>query len=499
VFSRLVSQSGGHNVPAGRQVGVTEQRDTGKRRVLGGLVSICAFLAFDGVVHAETLESALSRAYGNNPNLNAQRANVRATDENVPRARSGYRPRVSASADVGATVAQSEADASFNPERPGIESVTPHRRVTTRTVPRGYGVQVDQTLFNGLRTENSVRQAESAVLSARETLRNQEQNTLFDGASAYMNVLRDTAVLDLQRNNVEVIEEQLRQTRDRFSVGEVTRTDVAQAEARLAGARSQASSAEADLRSSIARYRQVVGVEPRQLSPGRPVDRLIPGSLEAALRIAFQEHPAIIASLHGVDVAELQVRITEGELAPQVGLSAGVSKRFDSNSPGSEILSGSVVARLTVPIYEGGEVYARTRRDKETAGQRRLEADSVRDQVRAAVISSWGQLEAARARIIAAQAQVEAGETALNGVREEARVGQRTTLDVLNAQQELLNARVNLIAAQRDRVVASYAVVQASGRLNSRALALRVDHYSPKKHFDQVKDLWIGTTTPEGR
>ena len=128
MFSRLVSQSGGHNVPAGRQVGVTEQRDTGKRRVLGGLVSICAFLAFDGVVHAETLESALARAYGNNPNLNAQRANVRATDENVPRARSGYRPRVSASADVGATVAQSEADASFDPERPGLDSVTPHSR-----------------------------------------------------------------------------------------------------------------------------------------------------------------------------------------------------------------------------------------------------------------------------------------------------------------------------------------------------------------------------------
>ena len=449
---------------------------------------------------AETLESALAQAYGNNPTLNAQRALVRATDENVPRAKAGYRPQINASADVGGEVVRAEGDASFNPNA-GIfgNAVTPHRKETVRTTPRGYGLQVDQSLFNGFRTDNSVRQAESQVLGSRETLRNNEQNVLFDAATAYMNVLRDTAILNLQRNNVEVLEEQLRQTQDRFNVGEVTRTDVAQAEARLAGARSQASLAEANLRTSIATYRQVVGIEPRQLAPGRPLDKLLPKNLDLALKIAFNEHPAIIASLHGVDAAELQVKIVQGELAPQLGLSAAVNKRFDNQEPGDETLAGSIVARLTVPIYEGGEVYARARQAKETAGQRRLEADSVRDQVRAAVISSWGQLEAARAQIIAAQAQVQAAETALNGVREEARVGQRTTLDVLNAQQELLNARVNLITAQRDRVVASYAVIQASGRLSSRNLGLKVAQYSAKVHFDQVKDLWGGLTTPQGR
>ena len=152
-----------------------------------------------------------------------------------------------------------------------------------------------------------------------------------------------------------------------------------------------------------------------------------------------------------------------------------------------------------MPIYEGGQVYAATRQAKETAGQRRLEADSVRDQVRAAVHSSWGRLEAARAQIIAAQAQIDAAETALNGVREEARVGQRTTLDVLNAQQELLNARVNLITAQRDRVVASYCRRPGDGPAQfSRALGLTVDHYSPKIHYDQVKDFGR-TSTPDGR
>ncbi len=175
------------------------------------------------------------------------------------------------------------------------------------------------------------------------------------------------------------------------------------------------------------------------------------------------------------------------------------AERFGVEQPGDRRFTASVVAQLTVPIYEGGEVYARVRQAKETVGQRRIEAEVTRDQVRATVVSSWGQLEASRAQIIAAQAQVQAAEIALSGVREEARVGQRTTLDVLNAQQELLTARVNLITAQRDRVVNSYAVVQAMGRLSTRALGLRIAQYSAKEHFDQVKGLWIGVRTPDGR
>ncbi len=442
-------------------------------------------LALVSGASAETLESALARAYGNNPNLNAQRANVRSTDENVSRAKSGYRPQVNASADAGRSYTDFQ--------RPGGASNI------ERLYPRGVGLEIDQNLFNGFRTQNSVEQAESSVLGSRQTLTNTEQNTLFDSAAAYMNVLRDTAILDLQRNNVEVIDEQLRQTNDRFNVGEVTRTDVAQAQSRLAASRSQASLAEANLRTSVAQYRQVIGVEPRQLAPGRPLDKLVPRNVDAALKTALDEHPAIKASMHGVDVAELQVKIEAGALAPQLGVRGSVAKRYDSQIEGDNILSGSVVAQLNVPIYDGGIAYSSTRQAKEQVGQRRLEADSIRDQVRAAVISSFGQLEAARAQIIAAQAQVDASETALNGVREEARVGQRTTLDVLNAQQELLNARVNLITAQRDRVVASYAVVQSMGRLNSRALGLAVNHYSPRIHYDQVKDLWIGLSTPDGR
>lgn len=433
---------------------------------------------------AETLFSALARAYVSNPTLDAQRASVRAVDENVPRALSGYRPSITGSATGGFS---------------RTEGTISGQRVNRSTLPAQAQIQATQNLFNGFRTANSTRQAETQVLGAREGLRNVEQNTLFTGVQAYMNVLRDTAILNLQRNNVEVLEEQLSQTRIRFQVGEVTQTDVAQAESRLAGSRSQVSGAESNLQSSIATYRQIIGVEPRQLANGTPIDRLVPRTITDAVQVGLEEHPAIISALHTVDAAELQVKIVEGELAPTVGLTGTVNQSFDSQTRGDSLLSATVGAQLTVPIYQGGEVYARVRQAKETVGQRRIEAEATRDQVRASVVSAWGALEASKASVRASQAQVDAAIVALQGVREESRVGQRTTLDILNQQQELLIARVNLITAQRDRVVASFSVVQAVGRLNARTLGLAVDTYNAKLHFDQVKDLPWGLRTPDGR
>lgn len=452
-------------------------------QLLAATALLTACLA--GGARAETLESALSRAYSANPTLNSQRANLRAANENVPRALSGYRPRVTATADAGFNF--SETDLGNG------------RRSSVASGPRGVGLQVDQTLFNGNRTYNSTRRAESSVFATREALRNVEQTILFDAVAVYMNVLRDTAILNLERNNGEVIEEQLRQTRDRFNVGEVTRTDVAQAEARFAGARSRASAAEATLRGSIATFRRIVGVEPRRLAPGRPADSLLPRTMDQAVASGLVEHPQIRSALHSVDVAELDVKVAEGELYPTLGFRGAVSQRYDVQGSGDSRGNASALATLTIPIYEGGEVYARVRQAKEVAGQRRIEVDIARDTVRAGVITAWSQLEAARAQIVAAEAQVQAAETALMGVREEARVGQRTTLDVLNAQQELLSARVNLITAQRDRVVGSYLILQATGRLNAQLLRLAVERYDPKKHYDQVKGLWIGVRTPDGR
>ena len=305
-------------------------------------------------VSAQTMDAALARAYGGNPTLNAQRAAVRATNENVPQALSGYRPRITASADIGASIIDSETPAFAG------GSLNLNGRSTSRLGPRGAGVQIDQNIFDSGKTRSSVSQAESQVLGARATLRNTEQNVLLDGATSYMNVLRDTAILNLNRNNVEVLEEQLRQTQDRFQVGEVTRTDVAQAEARLSSARSQVILAESNLKTSIARYRQNIGAEPRKLAPGRPVENLLPKALPAALEIALTGHPAIVAALHGVDAAELQVKVTEADLYPVVGVRGLVSQRYDTQIYGDQRTSASVVGTLTIPIYEGGQVYSRT-------------------------------------------------------------------------------------------------------------------------------------------
>jgi outer membrane protein len=453
----------------------------------GAALAVCLLLTvLGGPVRAETLNGAIIKAYRNNPDLGQQRAAVRAADENIPRQKSGYRPRVSATADAGYLAS---------------EVRTPGRGATTNYgLPRGVGLSVTQNLWSGNRVENGVRSAESSVFGAREQLRNTEQSVLQDTVTFYMNVLRDTALLSLRRNNVEVLMEQVRQTRDRFQVGDVTRTDVAQAEARLAQAQSDAIVAQANLQTNMSNYRQVVGTEPKRLEPVRPFERGLPKTLESAVLISQRQHPAIQALLHGVDAAQLNVKVIEGELYPTVGLTGTVSKRWDVNGVnGAQTFSGSIVGQISVPIYEGGEVYARARQAKETLSQQRLQADLQRDKVRAAVISAWGVFQASAQVIKSAQAQVAAAEIALNGVREEAKVGQRTTLDVLNAQQDLLNARVSLVTAQRDRVVGSYALQAATGRLSTAALGVNVEQYDPTTHFGQVKDKWFGLRTPDGQ
>ncbi|MGC5781708.1 TolC family outer membrane protein [Methylobacterium sp. NFXW15] len=454
-----------------------------KSRAGFAVTAIAAVLA-TSQVGAETLEGALSRAYRANPTLNASRATTRYTDENVAIAQSGYRPTVDLSADIGVAYANGRLGG-LNFDR--------------ATRPGGAGLTVTQSLFNGFQTDNNVRRAESTVYSQRETLRFTELTVLYNAVQAYMNVLSNTATLELNRNNVEVLEEQLRQTRDRFNVGEVTRTDVAQAEARLAGARSQVSAAESALRTSIGIYRQNIGVEPRSLAPGRPLDRFVPASLDVAISTGLQEHPQIVSAIHALDAAESQVKVLEGQLYPQVTVQGSVTQRYDTQFPGDNGVTATVLGRVSIPIYEGGQVYAQVRQQKELVGQYRVQVEQVRDQVRAQIVDFWGRLEAAKAQVIAAQAQVQANEVALNGVREEARVGQRTTLDVLNAQQELLTSRVNLIVAQRDRVIFSYGVVQAIGQLTARFTSLPVEPYSAKIHYDQVKDLWFGLRTPDGR
>ena len=443
---------------------------------------------------ADTLEWALVQAYQNNPSLNAQRAALRATDENVPQALSGYRPKLSLTANGGYNYTNATSAFPLTTGGP-INTI----QYAQQFLSRGVGATGSYTLFNGWQTANKTRQAESQVDAMRETLRVTEQQVLLDAATAYMNLLRDQAILDLNRRNVEVLTEQLKQTRERYQIGELTPTDVAQAASRLAAGRSALLGAQSNYVTSQANYRRVIGVDPGRLAPGTPVDRLSPRTLPRAVAEGQAQSPSVLAAAYGVDVAALAVKVSEGSLYPSLTLTASVTQ---GTNPAFETLyqtAASGVAALTVPIYQGGAEYSTIRQAKETLGQQRLNLDVNRDQARATVVQSWGQLDAAKAQIEATTAQVNAAEIALNGVREEARVGQRTTLDVLNAQQELVNARVALVTAQHDRVVASYTLLAAVGGLSMPHLGLNVDIYDPMVHYQQVRDAWIGVRNPDGR
>ena len=443
-------------------------------------VLLAAFLQV-APASAETIAGALAKAYQYNSTLNSARAGVRVTDESVPLAKSTMRPQIAS-----------------------VNSLNYASQDGTRITTGQFGVQISQNLFDGFQTLNNVRAAEAQVRAAVESLRNTEQNTLFDAASAYMDVIRDRQVAVLREQNLEFLEEQVRAARSRFEVGEGTRTDVAQAEASRSQAIAQLAAARAQALSSAATYRQVIGDDPGKLSTPTSAKGL-PRNLNAAQSIAFTEHPAIVATLYLVDAAGFQVKSAEGDLLPGVSATASLERNYQSavpESPGG--LNGwsstaSAGLQLTIPIYQGGREYTTVRVNKEQLGQARIEVDVTRDQVRAAVTSAWTQYDAAQQSVTASRDTVAATQLALAGVIEERKVGQRTTLDVLNAQQDVINAQINLVSSERDVVVASYAILSAVGHLSASRLGLAVAVYKPEEHYLAVKNKWIGLKTPDGR
>jgi outer membrane protein len=431
---------------------------------------------------AETIKGALSKAYENNSTLNSARAGVRVTDEGVAIAKSGYRPTITGSA-----------------------SATYRSALGNQATSTSFGVTINQNLFNGFRTKNGVAAAEAQVLAQRENLRNSEQNILFNAASAYMDVIRDRQIAVFRKKNLSFLKEQVRAANARFEVGEGTRTDVAQAQAGQSSALAQLSAAEAQAKSSAATYRQIVGEEPGKLSAASAISKLMPRGLDQALGYSASEHPAILANYHLIDATEFGVKVAEGALLPTLGAEAGVtrSSRYSSDlqfsAQDGTVDEASIGLQLSVPIYQGGRTSAQVRQEKERLGQARIELDVARDQVRTAVTSSWTQMQAAQASVSANKDLVSAAQLALDGVVEERKVGQRTTLDVLNAQRDVTNARISLAQSERDVVVASYGVLSAMGRLNIRRLGLGVAEHKPEEHYKAVKDKWFGLRTPDGR
>jgi outer membrane protein len=436
---------------------------------------------------AETLPEALVRAYQSSPQFNADRARQRGTDENVPQALVGYRPQIVASLSAGLQA---------------VRDTLPDNTVQGATLkPWTIGVTVSQVLFNGFKTANSVRVAEFQVLSGREALRNTGQGVLLDAVTAYTNVLANQALVESQRTNVTVLREILATTQRRLAAGDVTPTDTAQAESRLSRGLADLNAAEVALAISKATYAQVIGAPPSQLAPAATVDRLSPVTLVASIETANHEHPAVLAAGYDVDTAQTSIKVAESSLLPTVAVQASASRQVQSDPTLSTMKTdqASVIGQINLPIYDGGMAASQTRQAKEVTSQSRMVLEQVRNQSRTAVVSAWVTNEGTKIALTASQSEVRAAEVALEGVRREAAGGQRTTIDVLNSQQDLTNARSRLIAAQRDRIIASYTLLSAVGRLDVHTLNLNTPDYLPEVHYHQIRDAWHGVRTPSGQ
>lgn len=463
------------------------RRDSGAARLRA--VSIAALMLAAGaatgpMVQAQSLQQALTQTYRTNPQLDAARATQRATDEEVARANSTYRPVVAGNATSSWT-------------RTDTQPVS----LSSELHPRQFGVTVAQPLFRGFRSLNQVRVAEANVRAGRETLRNVEQTVLLQAAIAYMDVVRDQAILRLRENNVNVLSNQLKATQDQFSVGEVTRTDVAQAEARRAGALAELEVARGNLRNSRAVYERVVGSAPGRLTEAPEPSRLMPKSLPEATSIAQRENPAIVNALYLEQASRYQIELIRGELLPTVTLNASYTRAFDTSRSIDQSDARTISTTMSVPIYSGGDIEARVRAAKHTHVSRLQTIEQVRTEQLALVVGAWARYQAAKAQGQSTAAQVRANQTALTGVREEYRVGQRTLLDVLNAEQELLNAQVLEVTARRDAVVQAYTLLQTVGRLSAAEMALGAEVYDAEIHYFEVRRKWFGLsiTHADGR
>ena len=475
-----------------RSVSLPETRQS--KRAHGSLVGAVAKLSVTAfalgsllaaAAKAENLTEALVSAYENNPTLAAERAGLRAVDEFVPQALSGWRPTAQIDSSYGRRRNENSGGA--------IGSGGGGSSATILT-PFSAEISVSQPLYRGGRTAAATREAKSNVLAARERLRSVEQTVLFDAVTAYMDVLRDQAVLALNRSNEVVLQRQLEATHDRFEVGEVTRTDVAQAEARLSRATSDRIASEGNLIASRAAYEEVVGRKPERLAR---VPRLtgLPGNLQDALDIAVEENPDLLAVQHDERASRHAIDAAFGSLLPEVSVDGSLSHVEDSFVVGSETDSAAVTAQIRIPLYQAGAVSSQVRQNRQTNSQRRLQLRQTMRDVREGVTQAWQRLTTASDSIRSARDEVRAAEIALDGVRQEAEVGLRTTLDVLDAEQELLDARVAVVQAERGEYVAAFEIRGVTGQLSAAKLGLPVETYDPAVHYDQVRDRWLGLGT----
>jgi outer membrane protein len=455
------------------------------RQFLGSLL---AFIAFAPSAGAENLKAALARTYLSNPQFNAQRANTRGVDENMPIARGSFLPTANAVGSFGIMEQDILPPGTYSST--GIRTANNIRSLS----PPAYGqLVVSMNIFNGFRGINGINAAEAQIHQSREILRNIELSVLGSAATAYMNVLRDTAIVKLRENYVQILIKQVEITKERLAGGEVTQTDVYQAETYLAQAKEDRATSHVNLQNSLSIYRQIIGSAPDKLAPASAIDALLPKDLGEALQIADADHPLAVAARYNVDLSELGVKIAEGQLLPTVSLNGLVSQQYNYFGIARErFFQASGTVQVNVPIYEGGISYAQVRQAKEKVGEARLLYDQQVNQIHQSIEATWAAWKESIKFLAAAKEHVTKAESALAGIREEAKYGARTTWDILNAQLTLVNARIAMVIGQRERIVTTYNLLGTIGRLSAATLDLDVPAYAPTDHYDRVKRQWIG-------
>ena len=443
---------------------------------VGLALSLAGYLS--GPAFADSLYGAMEKSYTTNPTLQGARAGQRATDELVPQALSGWRPTVTVQGQI-----QRQWDHTQN--RFSLQKFTTDSNIGS------YSITLTQPLFNGFATVEGTQAAEARVDAGRQNLLAVEQGVLFNVVQAYMNVYAGRQLVALQKQNVEVLQGQLRAANERFSVGEITRTDVAQSQASLAQAQASLTNVEATLAGDVASYVQTVGNEPGKLS--YPKISRLPKSLKTALAAAGETNPKILAGAFVEIASQHDIEVARSNLLPRASLQASVQVQdyLDTNLDASK--TASVSANVTIPLYEAGQYYSKVRQAKQLASQNRIQVIEIARQVRQAVAAAWNAYVALGDIIKAARSQVSAAELALDGVQQEYQAGTRTTLDVLNAQAAVVSAKTTLVNAEKNRILAGYQLLGSVGKLTARDLGLKVTVYDPGENYGRVRNKWIGT------
>ncbi len=457
-----------------------------KKMMLGSLLLATA-MSFSGPAYAENIFEALSQTYNTNPTLQAQRAYLRSVDENVAIAKSGFRPNIA--------LTGSYTDTNSNVDVSGRSTLDNYYQASGGdTTQKIYAAKITQPIFNGLSTLNSVRAADAYVRAEQNNLYSVEQNVFLEASTAYLDVVRDEAIVRLQKNNEKLLKKRLDETIQRFNVGEVTRTDVSQARARYSQATADRIAAEGNLEASRATYMKVIGAKPEKLEDPETIKNFLPDSFDQALNVAMVKNYSIQAAKHMLTSKDYDISANTGALLPQVSLDGLVSKTKSENDRYSGDVETDNVewsVNMTIPLYNSGETRAKIRQAKYQKWQAQEQVLEAQRNVHAVVSSAWEYMKANESKISAIKDQVKANEIALDGVQKEEALGNRTILDVLDAYQELLNSNVNEVTARRDYYVSAMNLLLSMGKLTAEDLKLAVDLYNPKKFYKETRDKWL--------